>query len=97
MSNKDDVTDDAEPEEWQYTQSAETAQTWLDDEIIPQLIEFDFENDDEDYVPGTATYGAFCNLAAILEEIGYTKEELINIIEQMFNDEITVPANTTLH
>lgn len=86
-----------EYEDWQYEKSMEDAQDWMDNEVIPSIIDYDFENDDPDYVPGTATYGMFCNMAVMLVEVGYTKEELIQIVEEMFNDEITVPVNTTLH
>lgn len=63
-------------EDWQYEDSMNAAMDFLTEHVLHQVIDFDFENEDDDYVPGTAIQTLFTEMATLLREVGYTTEEL---------------------
>lgn len=69
-------------EEWQYEQSGIKASGFIEDELLPQIEKFDYDNEDKDYIYGTATFGLFIELIPMLAHLGYTKEELVEQVEQ---------------
>lgn len=70
-----------EYEEWQLEYSYDMAQDFVG-QVADELDEFDFDNADDKYIPGCATYALFLALIPKLVEMGYTKENLFNEIEE---------------
>jgi hypothetical protein len=85
MSKVDDVVEQTEEEhyeDWQYEESGKKANDFIEEVIMPMLSEFDYENEDGDYVYGTATFGLFIELLPLLTQLGYNKEDLLEQVEQ---------------
>ena len=98
MSKGNEVIDDLEEledsyEDWQYEQSGTMASEFIETQVMPLVNEFDFGNDDEDYIYGTATFGLFIELIPLLGQLGYAKEDLIDQINLYVN----YVTNKTLH
>lgn len=89
------VTDESEDsyEDWQYEQSGTMASEFIESVVMPLVNEFDFGNDDEDYIYGTATFGLFIELIPLLGQLGYTKEDLTDQVSLYLN----YVTNKTLH
>jgi hypothetical protein len=87
----DDVADCYDDE--QYELSSEVAQIFVDKHLIPQLEEFDFNNPDEDYVPGMATFAMFTTLIMHLVSNGWAVSELQTAVEEASN----LAVNDTVH
>lgn len=73
--------------------STQVAYEFVEEYIIPQLDEFDFESDDEEYMPGCATFVLFTRLVGKMATIGYSIEELKQLTEQYYD----MNFNDTLH
>jgi hypothetical protein len=85
MSKVNETIEDLEEEvyeDWQYEQSGIKASEFIEDELLPQIEKFDYDNEDQDYIYGTATFGLFIELIPRLAQLGYTKEELTQQVEQ---------------
>jgi len=99
MSKGNEVIDEIEEleedsyEDWQYEQSGTMASKFIETVVMPLVNEFDFGNDDEDYIYGTATFGLFIELLPLLGQLGYAKEDLIEQVNQYVN----YVSNRTLH
>jgi len=99
MSKGNEVIDEVEEleddsyEDWQYEQSGTMASEFIETVVMPLVNEFDFGNDDEDYIYGTATFGLFIELLPLLGQLGYAKEDLIEQVNQYVN----YVSNRTLH
>ena len=76
-----------EYEPWQYEHSVEVAQDYIEEILLPQLLGFE-SNDDEDYVNGTATYGLFIELIQQLKIHGYTENDLVETVRDYINTSI---------
>ena len=66
---------------------------FIETNIIPQLEEFDYNNDDKDYVPGMATYILFNKIVDNLLAEGFTTEQLLLLL----NERQDVANDRTLH
>ena len=81
-----------EYEEWQLEYSYDMAQDFVS-QVIEELDEFDLDNSDDKYISGCSTYALFLALIPKLVEMGYTKENLFNEIEENMGAD----PNATLH
>jgi hypothetical protein len=77
-----DWEEDDEYSEDQYEYSYEMANDYVSDTLLPDLMKFDLENEDEDYVPGTALFTAFVQMASILLENGFTPDQLKDVVDE---------------
>lgn len=77
----------------QFTQSMDDALDFIDENILGQLIEFDYSNPDENYVAGSATYALLIEVIEIMKESGYSLDDIKKVIQD--NEEF--PASATLH
>ena len=77
-----DWEEDEEYTEDQYEFSCELANEYVNETLLPDLMKFDLENDDEDYVPGTALFTAFAQMASILLENGFTPDQLHDVVDE---------------
>jgi predicted metal-dependent hydrolase len=82
-------------EDWQYEESIEMATDFIEDYLLPRIAEFDFENEETDYIPGTAIYTLFMRLIPILLAAGYEVDDLKDCVDEMSS--FDVMSNTTLH
>lgn len=71
-----------EYEDYQYEESTAMADQFVDEEILTRLVKFDYENDEEDYVPGVATFNLYTKLVNILIQEGFEAEQLKEIIDE---------------
>jgi hypothetical protein len=95
MPNKpilEEMTEE-EKEIWQFVHSVELAEDFLSEELLPQLEEFETNNEDSDYVFGTTTHGLFIEMIMRLGAMGYTEKELRKEIKTWINTSI----GQTLH
>jgi len=60
----------------QIEDSAEVASDFIHDVLLPQLDEFEMENDDREYMIGMATHGLFVELVQRMIAMGYTEKDL---------------------
>ncbi|MFY8212562.1 MAG: hypothetical protein ACOVLB_07865 [Candidatus Nanopelagicus sp.] len=96
MSKGNEVIEEFEEdsyEDWQYEQSGTMASEFIESVVMPLVNEFDFGNDDEDYIYGTATFGLFIELLPLLGQLGYDKDDLIDQVNLYIN----YVSNKTLH
>lgn len=96
MSKAIDVIEEIEEEayeDWQYEESGKKASEFIEDVIMPLVTEFDFGNEDENYIYGTATFGLFIELIPLLGQLGYAKEDILDQVHQYMEYE----GNRTLH
>lgn len=79
MSKTVEVVDEIEEayEDWQYEESGKKACVFIENTIMPLVSDFDYGNEDKDYVYGTATFGLFVELLPLLAQLGYSKEDLL--------------------
>lgn len=68
--------------------SAAKASDFIHDDLLPILEEFEFNNDDEEYLSGFATHSLFVLLIAKLGEMGYTEKDLRKEIKTYLNSSI---------
>lgn len=73
--------------------STEVAYEFVEEEIIPQLENFEYDSDDDDYIAGCATFVLFTRLIGKMKEIGYNIDELKQLTEQYYD----MNYNDTLH
>jgi ribose 5-phosphate isomerase len=74
-SNKQDLVSD-EKEMQQIEDSAMVASDFIHDVLLPQLDEFEMDNDDREYMTGMATHGLFVELIQRMIAMGYTEKDL---------------------
>ena len=60
----------------QIEDSAEVASDFIHDVLLPQLDEFEMDNDDREYMTGMATHGLFVELIQRMIAMGYTEKDL---------------------
>lgn len=88
MSNKPNSKEEMTEEEkeiWQFEHSVEIAEDFLIETLLPQLDEFETNNEDSDYIPGTAMHGLFIEMIMCLGAMGYTEKELRKEIKTWIN------------
>lgn len=85
MNNEDNdiefEPESEEPTDEEYEQSLEAADEFTTS-ILRVVENFDYDNNDEDYIEGTATMMLWCKLVTELGEMGYTEEELKNLVDE---------------
>lgn len=86
-NNPDLVMDEDTPEDWQIDKSNELASEFLENDIIPMMDEFEFENSDEHYVPGVASFMLYIKLIEHLSKNGWTLDELKHAVEEFSTEE----------
>jgi len=89
-----DVVDDEQIEfdeyqDYQYEYSTEAASQFLDSQLLPQLDEFDWGNNHEDYVPGVASWGLYMKLIHRLLQSGFSADEMRQVIDDLSEYAIT--------
>jgi hypothetical protein len=99
MSKAIDVIEEIEEieeevyEDWQYEESGRQASEFIEEVIMPLVNEFDYGNQDENYIYGTATFGLFIELIPLLGQLGYAKEDILDQVHQYMD----YVSNRTLH
>jgi ribose 5-phosphate isomerase len=74
---KSTTKQDSKSEEMQQIEdSAEVASDFIHDILLPQLDEFEMNNDDHEYMTGMATHGLFVELIQRMIAMGYTEKDL---------------------
>lgn len=91
-NQKIEMTDE-EHEIWQAEHSVEIAEDFLIETLLPQLDNFENNNEDTDYMYGTATHGLFIEMIMRLGAMGYTEKELRKEIKMWINTSL----GQTLH
>jgi hypothetical protein len=86
MKNQEnDITsevDEAGYEDWEFDYTNNIVEEFLEDDILPRVEKFDFENEDENYVPGVACFTLYTRMIEILIDNGWTQEELKNAVDE---------------
>lgn len=88
MSNKPNQKEEMSEEDkevWQFAHSVELAEDFLIETLLPQLDEFETNNEDSDYVFGAAMHGLFIEMIMRLGAMGYTEKELKKEIKTWIN------------
>lgn len=75
-----DIEDDEFSEE-QIAMSTDMAYSFVDEEIIPILEQFDYDNEDEDYVPGVAAFAMYTRIVDVLISEGYSADDLKSVVD----------------
>jgi uncharacterized UBP type Zn finger protein len=78
-------TEEVTYEDWEFDYTHHIAEEFLDDDILPKLEKFDFENNDENYVPGMACFTLYTRMIEILVDNGWSPEELKKAIDDFGN------------
>lgn len=65
--------------------SAELAGDFIHDVLLPQLDDFENNNDDPEYMSGMATHGLFVELVERMGSMGYTEKDLRKEIKTYIN------------
>ena len=76
MAKSTTKQDDKSKEMQQIEDSADVASDFIHDVLLPQLDEFELENDDREYMTGMATHGLFVELVQRMIAMGYTEKDL---------------------
>lgn len=76
-------------EDWQYEYSADIAKDFIENKILPQVDQFDFGNSDKNYVKGVAYYALLVELVPNLVKLGYTAEDMLELIIDIAEEECT--------
>lgn len=77
-----------EYDDFQYEMSTEIAQSFIDDQVLPAVMEFDFANPNEDYIPGVASFNLYFKLVEKLLLEGFTQDQLKEVIDDFDINEI---------
>ena len=70
----------------QWERSFKLAEQFLDQDLLPQLYEFDLDSEDEDYIKGTAIYKLFLEMAFALQQLGWESTEIKKEIDNYIID-----------
>lgn len=81
-------------DDFQYEMSNEIAHNFIDEQVMPAVIEFDYNNPNEDYVPGVASFGLFFKLVESLLVEGFTPEQLKEVIDDF---EVDIIDSSQIH
>jgi hypothetical protein len=83
----DDISDEL------LDKSNEAASEFLDDTIFPLMYDFE-HGDNEEYIPGVASFMLYTHLIEYLSENGWTANELKQAVDEFANQFF---KNKTLH
>lgn len=70
-----------EYDDYQHEVSNTLANDFLEERIMPQLQEFDFNNGNSDYIPGIATFCLFGKLLVDMINNGYTVGDIKTMVD----------------
>lgn len=70
-----------EYDDYQYEYSNDVANDFIDDTLMPALHQFDYNNENDEYIPGIATFALFARLCIDLVNDGYAVDELKKMVE----------------
>lgn len=79
-SYEDDNFD--EYEDFQYEETYELAHEFVNGMIMPMIKEFDYNNSNEDYIPGIACYTLLTELVKSMSQQGFTVEQIQEIVAE---------------
>ena len=80
------VSEDETPyEDWEFDYTNNMVEEFLEEDILPKVEKFDFENKDENYVPGVACFTLYTRMIEVLSENGWTTEELKKAVDDFGN------------
>lgn len=77
--------DDYEYEDWEFEYTNNLVDEFLEGTVIPLMENFDFAKDDENYIPGVASFTLFTRLVEILTDNGWDVEHLKHTVEEFSN------------
>lgn len=77
--------DDYQYEDWEFEYTNNLVEEFLEETVIPLMENFDFAKDDENYIPGVASFTLFTRLVEMLTENGWNVEQLKNTVEEFGN------------
>lgn len=80
-------------EDWEFDYTNNVVEEFLGNEVLPKLEKFDFENSDENYVPGVASFTLYTVLIEWLIQNGWNHEELKQAIDDFGSESL----GNTLH
>lgn len=83
--NEDLELDNVEYEDWEFEHTNNVVDQFLNEYLVPDLEKFDFQNNDENYIPGVACFTLFTMLIDILTQNGWTPEELKSTVDDFSN------------
>lgn len=83
-----EIIEDDEPEAWEYEHSIELACDFIQTDILPLLAEFEFNNEDTNYIDGSATHALFVTLLQSMSNMGYTPQDLKDEIDTYMNSSV---------
>lgn len=89
-----DDTEVDEYDDYQYEMSNHIAHSFIDEQVLPAVKEFDYNNPNEDYVPGVASFGLFYKLVESLLVDGFSPEQLKEVIDDF---EVMVIEDNQIH
>lgn len=78
--------DDYEYEDWEFDYTNNLVEEFLESTVMPLMENFDFPTDDENYIPGVASFTLFTRLVSILSENGWDAEQLKNTVDEFCNE-----------
>ena len=82
-----------EYDDFQYEVTTDMAHEFVEQAILPMIEEFDYQNPNEDYIPGVATFGLYIKLVERLLEDGFSQDQLKEII----NDFSVIDVDGRVH
>lgn len=77
--------DDSHYEDWEFDYTSNVVDEFLETETLPKLMAFDYQNSDENYIPGVASFTLYTKLIELLIENGWSVEELKQAIDDFGN------------
>jgi len=74
-------------------ESTNVSYEFIEYELLPFLEEFEFNNEEKDYVIGCASFILFTKMTNKMNQLGYSIEQLHEIIDQYFD----MGTNDSIH
>lgn len=81
----DEIDSEDSYEDWEFDYTNNAVHEFLEETILPAIENFDFNHNDENYVPGVASFTLFTRMINILLENGWTADELKNAVDEFSN------------
>lgn len=83
------VEDEESQEQWELSKSNEAASEFLEEVIIPLVDQFEFENEEEHYIPGVASFLLYIRLVESLSQNGWSIEELKQAVDEFSSEDMS--------
>ena len=83
------AVDEESQEQWELSKSNEAASEFLEEVIIPLVDQFEFENEEEHYIPGVASFLLYIRLVESLSQNGWTVEELKQAVDEFSSEDMS--------